>query len=144
VEYNLLIAEVEKTMNTCAFGMEDPPSMWYFSRSLSEGEGQLYAMGDIHLPTTKVCKVMSCLKMIIGVCVEGRTRRNMIWDCLSHYRFAMHGVTCPKQYTALELVSFKEDSHHFIILWVLLYGVQGCTDYTHVLMTHLIKYMMSF
>jgi hypothetical protein len=29
-------------------------------------------------------------------------------------------------------------------LWVLLYDVQGCSNYTHVLMTHLIKYMRNF
>jgi hypothetical protein len=71
-------------MNTCVFGMDDSPSMWYFPRALLGGEGQLYVTGDIRLPSTKVRKVMSCMNMIIGVWIEGWTRRNMLWDCLSH------------------------------------------------------------
>jgi hypothetical protein len=44
---NKYIATVENVLNTRVFGTEDSPSMRYFPRSLPEGEGQLYVMGDI-------------------------------------------------------------------------------------------------
>jgi hypothetical protein len=68
----------------------------------------------------------------------------MLYDAISHYRFTMHVVTCPYQYTPLELVCFDEDGHNFMTLWSLLYGKEGCTNYTHLLTTYLIKYMRNF
>jgi hypothetical protein len=39
-------------------------------------------------------------------------------DCLAHYRFAMHAITCPREYTPLEIECSENDSHHFMNLWV--------------------------
>jgi hypothetical protein len=131
-EQNEYITTVENVMNTRVFGKDDSPSICYFLRSLPEGEGQLYAMGGIRLPKTKVRKVMSFMNIIIGVCIAEQDRRNALLDAISHYRFAIHVVTCPRQYTKFELVCFKEDSHHVINLCNLLYRKECCTNYTHV------------
>jgi hypothetical protein len=53
---DFVFAEVEKMMNTSVFRTDYSPSMWYFPRALPECEGQLYVIGDIRLPNTKVRK----------------------------------------------------------------------------------------
>jgi hypothetical protein len=73
-EQNVCIVQMENVMNTKVFGTPDSPSMWYFPLSVQEGEGQLYSMGDIYLPNTKVCKVMLCMNMIAEVCIVDKMR----------------------------------------------------------------------
>jgi hypothetical protein len=95
-------------------------------------------MGDIRLPNTKFRKFMVCMNIIVDVCIVHKMIHSMLYYCVAHYPFEMHVVTIPSGSARLELECFENDSHHFINLWFKLYGLGGCTNYTHVLMTHLI------
>jgi hypothetical protein len=149
------LSQLEKIMQTKILDDADAPVDWFFpaekEKNNNNGESGIrrdvarLMLGDIRLTNAKVRKVITNFDLITDACVTGEEEKNKHKQCVSHYKNMMAVPTKHTDYTDDEISSFKEESHEFIIIWMELYGYEGCTHYIHILSCgHVLLYMVKY
>lgn len=124
---------VETLVNTTVFGNEDQPACW--NLPLDKGQNQMYS---ITMDNNRSRSIVLNLNGLIDICVrgdniEGLNRRQLFYDCISHYNQMFVMIRKKDDFTDEEILEYQKLADYFYHEWIQLYGREGITNYIHMI-----------
>ena len=78
-------------------------------------------------------------------CIEDGERNQQWLQCIPFYRSCILKLRSKKDLGVEEVASFQNDADNFFQIWVQLWGLEGCTNYIHMLSSgHISTYLLKW
>jgi hypothetical protein len=126
-----MLDQVEITANTMIIGKEDRKSNWKIVRAKDGNHRQ--TIGDQSMPNTRVRKFINKFEILTDICVTDETRKLAWNDCIAKYREVMILARKREDFLDQEIDLFQDTADNFFEKWLDLHGVQGLTNYIHMI-----------
>jgi hypothetical protein len=136
----MYIAEVERIINRTILGNEDCPGP--FRLPYDEQEQKL---SPISMENTKVRKVMYGLESLIEASYMTPLKKQQMARSIPKYRQAMEMVRQKEDFTDSDIKAFQKAVDEWFQDYVAVHGLDGMTNYIHMLSTgHVAEYMIKW
>jgi hypothetical protein len=119
---------VEDICNTEVWGTPDSPTQWICPRVEATRE-----VGILCLDNMKTRALLNHFESMIELCTVPGERREMWLQCVQHYKEAMELVRSKVDLTHEEISEFQCAVDLFFQAWLRMHGVEGVTNYIHML-----------
>ena len=123
-----MINAVQTTINQNVLGTVDNPAQWKFP--YDEANKRL---SRLSLTNVKTRKVVNKLELLIDLLVEDGSQKEKWKQCVPKYRQAMELLPQKKDLTDDEIYKCQGSIDKFFQDWISLHGLDGMTNYIHLL-----------
>ena len=131
---------VQEIFNTYILGDEDGPAQWTLSMT-DDGKN----VGMICLDNNHIRKVIDQFEILVDVAVRDDARIQKYNYCIPQYRSGMELLRQCSEYSDDEIKVYQEYMDNWYQVWMQLHGLEGCTNYTHLLSSgHIAEYMFKW
>jgi hypothetical protein len=119
-------------------GEEESPAQWKCPYDEDKQEIAIICMDN-----TRIRKVIDGFDKLIGVCFPEGTKEETQWKkVIKYYKKAINRLRSREDLSHAEVYLFQKDADIFFQEWVGLHGVEGVTNYIHMLGAgHLAEYL---
>jgi hypothetical protein len=102
-------------------------------------------IGIICLDNNRIRKVIDSFEVLVTVAAQDPARSMKYNYCIPHYHSGMELLRQRSEYSDEEIKSYQAHIDNWFQVWMQLHGLEGCTNYTHVLSSaHLAQYMFKW
>lgn len=131
---------VTNIIQTRILGTFLAPSQWRFPLT-DDGK-----MGSLSMDNNRTRAMVNNIEALIEVSFpDWDPNKAKLLACFPHYRAALVILQKNTDYTDEEILKFQEHIYAWFCDWVLVYGKEGCTNYTHMLSSsHIMRYMQEW
>ena len=134
---------VELLVNSKILGDDDNVSEWICPRSENRKE-----VGAITMDNVRCRRVVENFELLVDECcfVGDESNRKDLWlSCMPWYRSGICKLRSKEDFTPEDVASFQNDIDEFFQRWVELWGLEGCTNYIHLLSSgHISTYLFKW
>jgi hypothetical protein len=132
------LTAINRVVNHEMLGSEDSPAQWKCPYDEEKQEISFICMDN-----TRIRKVVEGFYRLIGGCFPKRTKEESQWKkVIKFYKKAINRLRSRDDLTRAQVYLFQKDADIFFQEWVALHGVEGITNYIHMLGSgHLAEYL---
>jgi hypothetical protein len=132
--------EIQEIFNQKILGDEDGPAQW---RLPMDDAGK--NVGIICLDNNRIRKIISNFETLLQVSISDPSRLVKYSYCIPQYRQGMVLLRQRDEFTDDAVKQFQNHIDQWYQGWVQLHGIEGCTNYTHMLSSgHMAEYMFKW
>ena len=140
----LFVESIEKEISGNILGSYGNEAQWNLPvERRSNGDDSSLFIGTINMENYKVRKIIDNIENIIETCIPEVEKKRKYRFCLKHYNETMKILRKKDgDYTEEEIINFEEHADQFFQTWVDMHGMQGVTNYIHMIgVGHFTEYM---
>jgi hypothetical protein len=123
-----LVKAIEKSINTTVLGTPEQPSQWRI-----DFDEKTKTIGDVSLTNSRARKLVAGLSPIVDQYIMDDWRKEMWNSALVQYEEAVAGLQSRKDFTDEDITLWQQGVDFFYTIWVDLHGMDGLTNYIHML-----------
>lgn len=115
-------------MNKNILGSELSPAHWKCPTAAKGKE-----IGTITMDNGKTRKIIDSLELLIDASIVDNAEKTQWKECIPFYRSAVTRLRPKEDFDTEAIVRFQQDADKFFQTWVTLHGIEGITNYIHML-----------
>jgi hypothetical protein len=119
---------VAAVVNKQVLGTADNSSEWRCAADEKKKE-----IGAIQMDNVRTRRIVGQLDLLVEECVVTEDYKATWLACIPKFRDGMMKLRSRDDFDNNAIFSFQKDMDEFFQLWVELWGLEGCTDYTHMM-----------
>jgi len=128
---------IERILNTVILGDDDGPAQWVLPY-----DAENKTVGVICLDNNRICKILQEYELLINSSVYDRERLTKYRNCIQDYRSAMGILREKREFIDKKIKEFQFLIDSWFQNWNLLWSIEGCTNFTHLLSSgHMTEFM---
>jgi hypothetical protein len=131
---------VADIVNKQVLGSEDNSAEWECATDDKKKE-----IGTITMDNVRTRTIMDSLEFLIEECIVKEDRKAKWLACIPSFRDGMTKLRSRTDFDAAAITAFQSDIDDFFQVWVELWGVEGVTNYIHMLSSgHISMYLFKW
>ena len=128
---------VAAIVNKQVLGTADNSTEWQCATDEKRKE-----IGTIQMDNMRTRKIMGQLELLVEECIVIEDHKATWLACIPKFRDGMIKLRGREDFDDAAIFSFQKDMDEFFQLWVELWGLEGCTNYIHMMSSgHLSVYL---
>jgi hypothetical protein len=127
-------------VNKQVLGTQDNSTEWECAT-----DDKMKEIGTITMDNVRTRAIMARLELLIEECIVIEEDKDKWLACIPKFRDGMIKLRSKEDFGAQEISAFQKDIDEFFQLWVELWGLEGCTNYIHMMSSgHLSTYLFKW
>ena len=132
------VSKVNGIMNSTILGSEDQPTQWTVPY-----DTKTCKIGDITMDNVRIRKLLIKFELLIDCCFVDNEKAALFKSAIYYFREGLKKVNVRHEMSDSEIFAFQKDIDYFYRDWCSLYGVEGITNYAHMLGSgHCMEYLL--
>ena len=119
---------IKKSINTTVLGTLEQPSQWHINF-----DAKTKTIGDVSLTNSRARKLVAGLSTIVDLYIMDDWRKELWKSALVQYEEAVAGLRSRKDFTDEDITLWQQGVDLFYTIWVDLHGMDGLTNYIHMM-----------
>ncbi len=119
---------IQSIVNKNILGSELSPAHWKCPTAAKGKE-----IGTITMDNGKTRKIIDSLELLIDASIVDNAEKTQWKECIPFYRSAVTRLRPKEDFDTEAIVRFQQDADKFFQTWVTLHGIEGITNYIHML-----------
>jgi hypothetical protein len=119
---------IQSIVNKNILGSELSPAHWKCPTAAKGKE-----IGTITMDNGKTRKIIDSLELLIDASIVDNAEKTQWKECIPFYRSAVTRLRSKEDFDTEAIVRFQQDADKFFQMWVTLHGIEGITNYIHML-----------
>jgi hypothetical protein len=108
-------------------------------------DDKMKEIGTIQMDNMRTRRIMAQLELLVEECIVDEPDKIKWLACIPKFRDGMIKLRSRADFDDTAIFSFQKDMDEFFHLWVELWGLEGCTNYIHMLSSgHLSVYLQKW
>ncbi len=131
------VKEVERILNTIILGDKDGPAQWALPY-----DDEKKTVGVICLDNNLIQKILLDIELLVQASIYDAARAIKYRYGMTNYRNAICILRQGQEFSDDKIIQFQKYIDLWFQVWIELWGIEGCTNYTHLLSSgHMAEYM---
>lgn len=133
----MFFQRVAAIINKQVLGTADNSAEWQCAT-----DDKMKEIGTITMDNMQTRRIMGQLELLVEECIVVEVDKTKWLACIPKFRDGMIKLRSREDFDDAAIFSFQKDMDEFFQLWVELWGLEGCTNYIHMMSAgHLSVYL---